>query len=69
MAPQKKTYAQALEQLEKIVHQIDTHELEIDELSEKIREANEWIAFCTEKLTKADREIEKLLAEGQESEE
>ncbi|MCD8080655.1 MAG: exodeoxyribonuclease VII small subunit [Bacteroides sp.] len=63
MAPRKKTYSQALEQLEKIVHQIDTNELEIDELSEPIREANEWIAFCT------DKEIEKLLAEGQESEE
>lgn len=57
----KETYAQAISRLEEIVRQIDNNELEIDELSEKIKEANRIIAYCTEKLTKADREIEKLL--------
>ena len=62
-AKKKETYSQAIERLEKIVRQIDSNELEIDELSEKIKEANEIIAFCTGKLTKADQEIEKLLQE------
>lgn len=65
----KETYTQAVERLEKIVHQIDNNELEIDELAEKIKEANDIIAFCTEKLTKADKEIEKLLSEKQKTEE
>lgn len=65
----KETYSQAVERLEKIVHQIDNNELDIDELAEKIKEANEIITFCTEKLTKADREIEKLLSEKQKNEE
>jgi len=65
----KETYTQAVERLEKIVHQIDNNELEIDELAEKIKEANDIIAFCTEKLTKADKEIEKLLSEKQKNEE
>ena len=56
-AKKKETYSQAIERLEKIVRQIDSNELEIDELSEKIKEANEIIAFCTGKLTKADQEI------------
>lgn len=55
----KETYSQAMARLEKIVSQIDNNELEIDQLAEKIREANEIIAFCESKLTKADREIEK----------
>ena len=38
-------------------------------LAEKIKEANEIIAFCSDKLTKADKEIEKLLSEKRESEE
>jgi exodeoxyribonuclease VII small subunit len=38
-------------------------------LSEKIKEANEIIAFCKDKLTKADREVEKLLQEKRLSEE
>ena len=55
----KETYSQAMNRLEKIVSQIDNNELEIDELAERIKEANEIIAFCESKLTKADQEIEK----------
>lgn len=65
----KETYSQAMNRLEKIVSQIDNNELEIDELAERIKEANEIIAFCESKLTKADQEIEKILAKKQESEE
>lgn len=43
--------------MEKIVSQIDNNELEIDMLAEKIKEANDIIAFCSDKLTKADREV------------
>ena len=68
-AKKKETYSQAIERLEKIVRQIDSNELDIYELSEKIKEANEIIAFCTEKLTKADKEVEKLLQEKRLSEE
>ena len=42
----KETYSQAIERLEKIVRQIDNNELEIDALAEKIKEANEIIAFA-----------------------
>ena len=67
-APKKKeTYSQAMERLEKIVSQIDNNELEIDELAVKIKEANEIFAFCSDKLTKADREVQKLLSDKQES--
>lgn len=69
MAIKKETYSQAIERLEKIVRQIDNNELEIDILAEKIKEANQIIAFCTEKLAKADREVEKLLHERQQSKE
>ena len=62
----KETYSQAMERLEKIVSQMDNNELEIDMLAEKIKEANDIIAFCSDKLTKADREVKKLLADKQE---
>ena len=61
--------SEAMARLEKIVSQIDNNELEIDVLAEKIKEANGIIAFCSDKLTKADKEIEKLLSEKWESEE
>lgn len=60
MAKKNETYSQAMKRLEEIVRQIDGGTLEIDMLAEKIKEANEIITFCNDKLTKADREIEKL---------
>ncbi|KAA6318990.1 Exodeoxyribonuclease 7 small subunit [termite gut metagenome] len=59
----QETYSQAIKRLEEIVRQIDNNEMDIDILSEKIKEANEIILFCSEKLTKVDKEVEKLLAE------
>lgn len=64
----KETYSQAIERLEKIVRQIDANELEIDALGEKIKEANEIVAFCSEKLTKADQEVKKMLKDKLQSE-
>ena len=69
MSTKKETNSQSMERLEKIVRQIDANELEIDALWEKIKEANDIIAFCKKKLTKADVEIEKLLQEKRQSEE
>ena len=69
MAKKKETYSQAMARLETIVRQVDSSELEVDELVEKIKEANEIIAYCSEKLKKADTEIEKLLADKHENEE
>ncbi len=68
MAAKKETYSQAMKRLETIVRQIDNNEFEIDELAGKLKEANEIIAFCSEKLTKVDTEVEKLLHEKRVSE-
>lgn len=68
MAAKKETYSQAMERLEKIVRQIDNNELDLDKLSEKIKEANDIIAFCTDKLTKTDIEVQKLLQEKRSNE-
>ena len=69
VSKKKETYSEAMARLAKILSQIDNNELEIDVLAEKIKEANGIIAFCSDKLTKADKEIEKLLSEKWESEE
>ena len=67
MANNQPTYSQAIARLEEIVQAIDNGEMEIDQLADKIKEANKLIAYCSEKLTKADAEVEKLLAEKQET--
>lgn len=65
----KETYAEALARLESLVALIDNNELDIDQLADKIKEANQIIAYCTAKLTKAESEVQKLLAEKSESKE
>ena len=59
----EETYTQAFERLQKIVSQIESGELEIDQLADMIKEANKLITFCNDKLTKADQEIKKLSQE------
>lgn len=61
MAAKKETYTQAMSKLEDIVAQIENNELDIDQLGEKLKEAQKLIAFCKDKLYKADEEIKKIL--------
>ena len=63
MAAKKQTYEQAMKRLEEIVTRIDSNELDIDSLGESLKEAQELIKFCREKLYKADGEITKILEE------
>ena len=52
-----------MKRLEEIVTRIDSNELDIDSLGESLKEAQELIKFCREKLYKADGEIKKILEE------
>ena len=52
-----------MKRLEEIVTRIDSNELNIDSLGESLKEAQELIKFCREKLYKADGEIKKILEE------
>ena len=44
-----------------IVSAIESGELDVDALTEKVKRASELIAFCKEKLTKTDKELQKIL--------
>lgn len=66
MATKKETYDQAMDKLEKIVSQIESNELNIDSLGEKLKEAQALIKFCKEKLYKTDEEIKGILEQKDE---
>lgn len=68
MATKKETYTEAMKRLEAIVAQIESNELDIDELADRLKEAQRLIKYCREKLYKADTEIKKMLDEGTEEE-
>jgi exodeoxyribonuclease VII small subunit len=62
---EKETYNESIEKLRAIVANIERGELDIDDLSEKVKEASRLIKVCKEKLCKADEEVKKILEELQ----
>ncbi|MDR1161353.1 MAG: exodeoxyribonuclease VII small subunit [Tannerellaceae bacterium] len=63
MSDQKETYKEAIDKLRKIVADIETGELDVDILSDKVKEATRLIKLCKEKLYKVDEEVKKVLEE------
>jgi len=57
------TYSQALKELEKIVKEIESEEVDIDILAEKIKRASQILTFCKGKLRTAEDEVKKVLTE------
>jgi exodeoxyribonuclease VII small subunit len=65
MATKKESYSEAMKRLETIVSQIESGELDIDELGNQLKEAQKLIKFCRDKLYKADEEIKKMLGDDE----
>jgi len=63
------TYSQALNELEKIVADIESEEVDVDLLAEKIKRASFLITSCKEKLRTAEDEVKKVLTAMEEKEE
>lgn len=63
------TYSHALTELEEIVAIIESEEIEIDLLAEKVKRAAYLIQFCRGKLRDTETEVKKSLSELKESSE
>ena len=60
-------YEQAYQELQTIVRRMENDELDIDQMSEQLKRAQQLIRLCKDKLTKTDEEIKKILAEDNKS--
>lgn len=63
MAKKTESYQEAVGKLRQIVNEIENGDLDVDLLSEKVREAIRLIKLCKEKLYKVDEEVKKVLEE------
>lgn len=54
-------YEEEVKRLEQIVQQMERGDLDIDHLTEQLKEAQRIIKSCKAKLTKTDAEIKQLL--------
>lgn len=57
----KLSFKEAKKELETIVQSLESGEFDVDLLTEKVKRATELIALCKDRLTKTDKELQKLL--------
>lgn len=69
MAKKNISYAEAVQEIETILEQIETGELDVDDLAEKVKQASELLKICKGKLFVTEKEIEKILKEMDKEEE
>ncbi len=56
------TYSQALTELEKIVSEIESEEIDVDAVAEKVKRAAFLITLCRSRLKDTGEEVKKVLA-------
>lgn len=57
------TYSAAFEELKEIVDQLESDNISVDELTEKMKRATVLMKICRDKLTKTEEEVNKTIAE------
>jgi exodeoxyribonuclease VII small subunit len=54
-------YGEAVEEIESILNKIENEELDVDELTAKVKRVSELLAICKEKLHSTEEEVDKIL--------
>jgi exodeoxyribonuclease VII small subunit len=54
-------YGEAIEEIEKILKQIENEELDVDDLTSKVKRVSELLSICKTKLRTTEEEVEKII--------
>ena len=54
------TYNTAFEKLEELIEELEYGDIQLDKLSDKVKQANDLIKICETKLRNAEKEVEIL---------
>jgi len=63
MSKSKLTYTSAITELEAIVQDIESGEIDVDVLTAKVKRASELIKFCKNSLRNTQKEVKKTLVD------
>jgi exodeoxyribonuclease VII small subunit len=66
MKNEKPSYTEAFEELQAIVSEIESGEISVDDLSEKVKRAAFLIKVCQNKLQNTEEDVQKILKELEE---
>ena len=58
---QQTTYKEAITEIEEILAQLENNELDVDELSEKVKRVSLLVTLCKDKWHHTEKEIDKIL--------
>lgn len=61
MAKKKLTYNQAIEEIEETIEIIETGDLSVDEIAEKVKRISFLLDICKDKLFETEEEVEKIM--------
>ncbi len=64
---EKLSYSKAMKEIEEILKYIESQEVDVDILVDKVKKATELIRFCKNKLKLAEEELQKTLSELEET--
>ena len=60
------TYKEAMEEIERIIVQLEKNELDVDELSERVKRVALLVAFCKARLHATVGEVDSILRSMEE---
>lgn len=63
------SYSEALKELEEIVEHLETDDIAVDELLDKVKRSSELLHYCQDKLSKTEEEVKAVLQEMPQAEE
>lgn len=61
MTKTKDGYGAAYEELQKILQELEGDDVDVDELSDKVKRAAELIEFCQKRLKETDLQVKRVM--------
>ena len=62
------SYKDAIEEIESILQQVESGELDVDQLTDKVKRVSALLEICNKKLKTTEQEVEKIIKEMKEEE-
>ena len=63
MTDKKLSYNEAIAEIEEVLGLMESEDLDVDDLSAKVKRVSELIRMCRKKLLQTEEEVEKVLKE------
>ena len=62
-APESPGYAQALDELDQILRELESTDVDVDRLADRVTRASELIAVCRQRISAAKLRIDEVIAD------